>query len=617
MKRLRLATLARAACILAPAALLALHRIDSSDMWFHLATGRWILEHGGLPAGDPFAAYPAGTRWLVHDWLGGVGLYLLYLVGSAPALVLGCAAAAVAALACALAGRMTEPQRRWREWSVLAATLLAYERFFVRPEIVTLFLAALFTRLATRTAWSRRSAVALIAAQVVWANTHAGFVLGPAIFWLAVAGRGFGRGRRDWMLPAALTAACLVTPYGWRTWAHALGALRTAHGDAVRIGIAEWQPTFSGPWTEDVMMLLFALTLAAIGLSLWRGRSRLDAFDVSMLVGMSALACAARRHVPLFALTALPIAADLWSGAGATHAARSRFARLAVFAAPVVALALAFDIARGAFYARFGPPRELGLDVAANEHCIAAGDFVARHRLVGPLFNNVAAGSVLGWRLQGEPRVFVDGRLLDRAHFENYRRILNDPAAFDAGGFRLVVLALRPHAPLQLLRHLARSPDWRLGFMDATGAVFVHVEALRDRSDVVPWDLATALPPISSIDCDRSALRSRGVLLTQIGCAAAGATDLERVLRACENRWEVGLELATALNAAGRSAEARPLVERALERAPHSSTAWVEWGWLLGASGDVAGARAAWERARTLHPVDPRAARLLESAPRP
>jgi tetratricopeptide (TPR) repeat protein len=152
--------------------------------------------------------------------------------------------------------------------------------------------------------------------------------------------------------------------------------------------------------------------------------------------------------------------------------------------------------------------------------------------------------------------------------------------------------------------------------MDAAGAVFVHVEALRDRSDIVPWDLATALPPISSIDCDRSPMRSRGVLLTQIGCAAAGAADLERALRACENRWDVGLELATALNAAGRSAEARPLVERALERAPHSSTAWVEWGWLLGASGDVAGARAAWERAQALHPVDPRAARLLAAAPR-
>ena len=279
---------------------------------------------------------------------------------------------------------------------------------------------------------------------------------------------------------------------------------------------------------------------------------------------------------------------------------------------------LAADIARGAFYARFGPPRELGLGVSPSDHCIAAGEFVAQHALPGPLFNNVAAGSYLVWRLRGEPRVFVDGRLLDAEHFAVYRRLLADPVDFESHEFRLVVLALQPNPPLQMLRHLTRSPAWRLGFMDGEGAVFVHVDALRERPDVVPLNLETALPAIESPgkECARGGMRARGILLAQIGCAVAAAADLERVLASCPDRWDVGLELATALNAAGRSSEARPLVERALEQAPHSSTAWVERGWLLGAEGDVAGARAAWERALALHPVDPRAARLLATAPR-
>jgi len=627
----RSASTARAALVLLPAALLALHAIDSSDVWFHLATGRLVLEGGGLPSADPFAAYPPGTRWMVHDWLGGVGLYALYALGRAPALVLGCAAAFVAALACLLAGQMQTPQRRAREWAVLAATFLAYERFFVRPELVSILMTALFARVASAGGPTRRATTAaLIAAQVLWANTHAAFVLGPVIFLLVPAGCWLDRfltrdptrapARQQFLLPVGLAAACLVTPYGAGLLQHAWRALRAAQSDAVRFGIVEWQPTFGNDWLADPVRLVFAASLAFIALCMWRRRRALDGFGILLVLAMSVLAGSARRHLPLFAVSALPIAADWWSAAARQPDAARRtrlFGRVAALAAPVVALFLAADVARGAFYARFGPPRQLGLGISQQDHCIAAGEFVERHALPGPLFNNVAAGSYLVWRLHGEPRVFVDGRLLDADHFTAYRRLLNDPAAFDARDFRLVVFALQPHPPVQLFRHLANSPRWRLGFMDGEGAVFVHTDVLHERPTIAPWNLAAALPTAdASGDCDINDARARGRVLVQLGFAAAAAADLERALAACPDRWDIGLELATALNVAGRSDEARPLVERALERDPGSSTAWVEWGWLLGASGDVAGARAAWERARTMHPVDPRAARLLAAVPR-
>ena len=348
MNAARLASAARAAIVLLPALLLALHRIDSSDVWFHLATGRLVMEGGGLPASDPFAAYPAGTRWLVHDWFGSVALYALYALGRAPALVIGCAVASVAALGCALAGRMTAPQRRAREWAVLVATFLCYERFFVRPEVVSLLLAAVFTRVAApKDPLRRRAIVALVAAQILWANTHTGFVMGPAIFWLVLLGRWLDRFiaperarppmRRSWRLAVALTAACFVTPYGWETWRHALRALSAAHGDAVRFGIAEWQPTFAGAWYEDPVLLLFAASLGWVALGIWRGRRHLDGFQLAMMLAMSVLACAARRHVPLFAVTALPLAADAWSRGPARFALASRVARIVALAASIVA----------------------------------------------------------------------------------------------------------------------------------------------------------------------------------------------------------------------------------------------------------------------------------------
>jgi len=43
--------------------------MDDPDLWWHLATGRWILEEGHLPWTDPFSHTAAGLSWLAYSWL--------------------------------------------------------------------------------------------------------------------------------------------------------------------------------------------------------------------------------------------------------------------------------------------------------------------------------------------------------------------------------------------------------------------------------------------------------------------------------------------------------------------------------------------------------------------
>src|SRR5206468_2331984 len=45
------------------------------DIWWHLQTGKWIVEHGTLPTTDPFSAYGEGKSWIVYSWLFEVGMY--------------------------------------------------------------------------------------------------------------------------------------------------------------------------------------------------------------------------------------------------------------------------------------------------------------------------------------------------------------------------------------------------------------------------------------------------------------------------------------------------------------------------------------------------------------
>jgi hypothetical protein len=60
----------------------AMKPISDPDIWWHLRTGQWILEHGQLPTQDPFATFSAGKTWVPYSWLFDVLIYNLYLYWS-------------------------------------------------------------------------------------------------------------------------------------------------------------------------------------------------------------------------------------------------------------------------------------------------------------------------------------------------------------------------------------------------------------------------------------------------------------------------------------------------------------------------------------------------------
>src|ERR1044071_3473255 len=56
--------------LLIPAALGSSWTIfNDGDVSWHIATGRWIIEHGRLPTTDPFSFTWAGKPWVPIEWL--------------------------------------------------------------------------------------------------------------------------------------------------------------------------------------------------------------------------------------------------------------------------------------------------------------------------------------------------------------------------------------------------------------------------------------------------------------------------------------------------------------------------------------------------------------------
>ena len=158
-------------------AALQVHRLDDSDTWWHLATGRLIAQHGAVPSADPFSFTAPGSPWINRQWLFELGLYGLWRLGGDDAVILGAGVLFITAFA--FVYRLT--RRHLPSWAaavvVFLAAQAAVERFTVRPEAATLCLLALqLLLLDGAIGWS--TVVALVGLQIVWANVHALSILG-------------------------------------------------------------------------------------------------------------------------------------------------------------------------------------------------------------------------------------------------------------------------------------------------------------------------------------------------------------------------------------------------------------------------------------------------------
>src|SRR2546423_11452576 len=71
---------ASAIAILVVIAGAAVGPIRSYDFFWHLATGRWIVEHHALPKYDPFTLAAAHVPWINGEWLWEIGAYAAHSV---------------------------------------------------------------------------------------------------------------------------------------------------------------------------------------------------------------------------------------------------------------------------------------------------------------------------------------------------------------------------------------------------------------------------------------------------------------------------------------------------------------------------------------------------------
>ena len=360
------------------------------DTYWHLASGKWMVEHGQLLRTDVFSSTMSGAPYSVGEWLGELVIYGAYLLGGWPGIAL--LRATLVAIGAFFITRVA--LRAAPAPFALGVTALALALSEItwtdRPQLFTFALFPLLFEMLIAARAGRARLLFLVPPLILlWTNLHGGYALGLALVAIFAAEAVLTRRNAIPFTAAAVLAlgASFIDPGSL-----GLGAAAAHATSPPRFIVEEAPPDVLRP--AGFVFALFAL--ATLALALARGGTLLDALLLAPLLW---LGLSAQRHMPYFALAATPFiaagAAELWW--------RWRPASRFELPRPVivgVGAGLVAMVAASVATAPFAP-NETNYPTAARETLAGTS---------GNLLNEYDWGGYLIWRVPERP-VFIDGRL--------------------------------------------------------------------------------------------------------------------------------------------------------------------------------------------------------------
>jgi hypothetical protein len=448
--------------------------LGDGDTWSHLATGEWIVAHGGVPRADPFSHSMPGAPWTAHEWLAEILLTLAFRLGGWSGVVLLTGAAA--ASAALIVGLSAARDLRGGPLVVMVGLGLGLVTvsLLARPHMLALPIAAAWCAglLAARDS-GRAPPLALALLMTAWSNMHGGFVFGLALIGpfaleaLAAAPRQARLATAGaWALfgLAALLAA-LLNPYGVEALVFPFRLMSVENLSR----ISEWRAQdFSHVGPMEIALL------ALIGFALTRPLAA-PQIRAALLILLIAIALEHARHQLLLGILAPMLLARPVAGAIGQPTGQDRrpIAPIALAATLIACLAVGV--------ARLAAPIERVDGTAAP---ISALKAVPPELKAKPVMNGYAFGGYLIW---SHVRPFIDGRadMYGDAMLGLYGRLeAGDPATVERT-LKRYDIAWTIFAPdAEIVAILDREPGWRRLYADAYAVVHVRDNAPPDAADL-------------------------------------------------------------------------------------------------------------------------------------
>lgn len=507
--------------VLAASALATVFPVRCDDHWWHMLTGRLLLERGVIPRIDPISFTRRGGAWVNWEWASGVAMFAAFDGLGGAGLVL-LRYAAVAATLLVLLHHFRSMTARPPAVAPLAALLLTglcvlvlFGRVGDRPHVYSWPLLASAHWLSVDAARRRdaRPVVVLLGLVVVWVVVHPSWLLGVAVNGAVLAGscwcqpasqRPRGSLLNRWIYRAS--PALLLLP---ALLLHSLSAYATSFASLFRASdLREWQPLWSYLQLDNLPLAAFLVLALLWAISLLKRPTTLRAPMTWLLAALLVASFVFVRFTAPFAILAAPAlyeaAVQRWRTGGPP-------ARTALLASILAALTTILALV----YARVVYRYDFTAAVDRRANPVDATAFMASHDVGGNvLCTELNANAYVALLRYPQVHTFIDGRVpqvYSAAFLAEYTSAMASPDRFvrliDRYGVdQVVLLEMLSRRSTALAARLQSQGNFALIYFNAHHMVWSRREALQSMPEPLP-EFRLLIPPLIDEHWFEQALR--------------------------------------------------------------------------------------------------------------
>jgi len=489
------------------------HRaIFDLDIWLHLKTGELILKNRIIPSHDIFSFTLKAKPWVDHEWLFQVISYLVYSKWEAEGLIiLQCCIILLSFWVLFLIGYRVIKSYLEVALFIFVAAYASTSRFNIRPDMFSLFFFILYLYF-LRFYIDKKIIWLLVPLQVIWTNFHGYFFLGPLLILLFITAEFLRRKIKSlpgqWETGFALTdianrrlkkiflfilLACIINPAGLKGALYPFDiakGLLLGRAQVFFRDIQELQSTLLvGKHLTNFgyykLIVIFCFSLIVINFK------RVKLVDMLLVLFFLPFSFTL-RNMAFFSFLCFTIIISYLPQTISAISVNIRVEtplrkllylfRYGIAIALIVLFGQRINTILAQSYYDFDS-KELksplfGIDY--GRYPKKAVDFILDHSVSPNMLNDFNSGAYLIGRAYPERKVFIDGRteLYGPEFFKKYSDLMKgDVSVFDEiiDKYRLETILLSTTSDFlyDIIKHIYRSPQWKLVFLDNSGIVFL------------------------------------------------------------------------------------------------------------------------------------------------
>lgn len=440
---------------------LGMKQLNSPDIWMHLASGRWMLEHGSVATTDVFSFTAKGSPWVNTNWLFQFVIAILEKVFGPHGTMLLQSLVNVAVVFLLLRTLLLFAVKTGEQVStffsviaVIAVLALAGTAMTGGPAMMSLLFTALFMYLLWNADdYSWKKIWWLIPLQCVWANMHEGFIIGLLLVASYVIGNLITKSKagtqpllRLGIVLLGMGLVTLANPYGIGIWNTKMFTAPVA--DKFSDNVFAYSNGVYWTSLAIVHHVLFMLAVLYWGYRFRQNKKGVKALAITPALGgylvallvLELLSLALNTNIPFAATAVFPtIPLALVAIVQILKLQKKDFyiklAKKTAMVSAVPAAIFYIAIVSNKFYKATASTATYGLHISPMQNPTNAVDFIRTNNLKGPAFSDHTIAPYLLWELYPQYKAYIDTRgkeVYSSKLYKNYLELNNNAMPFNS-----------------------------------------------------------------------------------------------------------------------------------------------------------------------------------------